>query len=140
MKTSIKQIAIIGSLLLMIVLSTGKFSVANLSPWVAPAWADTIHNPLKGSTTASAAGKLLYDKYCVVCHGAKGKGDGVAAPGLQVHPADHSSTAVQSQTDGAIYWKLTTGRPPMASYKTTLTATQRWQLVDYIRTLAATPK
>jgi len=42
---------------------------------------------------------------------------------------------VQNQSDGAIYWKITNGNPPMASYKETLTEEQRWQLVNYIREL-----
>jgi len=78
--------------------------------------------------------------YCVPCHGNKGKGDGVAAAALKPKPADHSSQKVQSQTDGAIFYKITTGRLPMAPYKDILNTTQRWQLVNYIRTLAALKK
>ena len=96
-------------------------------------------NPLKGQPDAIAAGKKLYGTYCAVCHGNKGKGDGIAAAGLNPKPADHTSAKVQNQTDGAIFWKITNGRAPiasMASYEKTLTETQRWQLVDFIRTLA----
>lgn len=105
------------------------------TPWVAPSSADTIKNPLKGNADATTAGKKLYATYCVVCHGDKGKGDGIAAAGLNPRPADHTSAKVQSQTDGAIFWKLTNGRPPMASYAKTLTVTQRWQVINYMRTL-----
>ena len=105
--------------------------------WVAPSSADTIKNPLKGRADAVVAGKKIYTTYCVVCHGDKGKGNGIAAAGLNPKPADHTSTRVQSQSDGAIFWKLTTGRAPMANYDKTLTVTQRWQVVDYIRTLKA---
>ena len=104
--------------------------------WVAPASADTIKNPFRENMEASLAkGKGLYIQYCSICHGVKGKGDGIAGAGLNPRPADHSSEKVQSQTDGALYWKMTTGRPPMASYEKDLTAVQRWQLVCYIRTL-----
>lgn len=106
-------------------------------PWVAPSWADTIKNPMKGKPDAVVAGKKIYSTYCVVCHGDKGRGDGIAAAGLNPKPADHSSAKVQSQSDGVIFWKLTTGRAPMASYDKTLTVTQRWQVIDYIRTLKA---
>ncbi len=110
------------------------------TPWISPASACIIKSPLAGNTTAAPAGKLLYVKYCVVCHGNAGKGDGVAAPALAIPPADHSSVKVQSETDGSLYWKITTGRGAMASYKSTLTDQQRWQLVSYIRTLAAVKK
>lgn len=104
--------------------------------WKAPATADAVKNPLAGNADATAEGKKTYTTYCVACHGAKGKGDGVAAAGLQVAPADHTSPAVQSQTDGAIFWKLSEGKNPMPGYKAMLNETQRWQLVNYIRTLA----
>ncbi len=102
----------------------------------APASADTIRNPLKATEASIAAGKKLYTLYCVTCHGAKGKGDGIAAPGLAKPPADHSSAFIQGQKDGALFWAITAGNNPMPAYKTALTATQRWQLVNYIRTLA----
>lgn len=123
-----------GSVVLMSSTETKSERIAP-GPWVAPHWADTIKNPLKGNAAASNEGKKLYATYCVPCHGDKGKGNGIAAAGLNPRPADHTSAKVQSQTDGAIFWKMTTGRPPMASYASTLTVTQRWQLVDYIRVL-----
>ena len=107
----------------------------NTTPWVAPKDADVVLNPVQNNPDAAAAGKKLYSQYCAVCHGDKGKGDGIAAASLNPKPADHTSDKVQSQSDGAIFWKMTTGRPPMASYAKSLTETQRWQLVDYIRTL-----
>jgi len=103
--------------------------------WVAPASAKSINNPLKGNAIATAAGKKTYTTYCVVCHGTKGKGDGIAAAGLQKQPADHTSAKVQNQTDGELFWKMSEGHSPMPPYKASLSETQRWQLVNYIRTL-----
>ncbi len=102
----------------------------------APASADALVNPVKGNATATEEGKKIYTQFCVTCHGSKGKGDGIAAPGLSKPPADHTSDFVQKQTDGAIYWVITEGNNPMPTYKSTLTEAQRWQLVNYIRTLA----
>ena len=116
-------------------ITTNKVEAQN-KPWVAPAEDAAVKNPLAGNTETLKYAKVIYVTYCTPCHGAKGKGDGIAAPGLPVKPADHTSDKVQEQTDGAIYWKMTTGRSPMPSYKTTLTDNQRWELVNYIRTLA----
>ncbi|ASV30886.1 c-type cytochrome [Maribacter cobaltidurans] len=103
--------------------------------WVAPASADKIVNPLKGDTDALANGKRTYRMLCVVCHGAKGKGDGVGGAGLKPLPTNLTSAEFQAQTDGAIFWKLEEGRSPMASYKTALPEKKRWELINYIRTL-----
>ncbi len=111
-----------------------------MAKFAAPASADAMSNPLKGNATATAEGKKLYVANCVVCHGDKGQGDGVAAAGLAKSPADHSSAAVQKQTDGAIFWKLSEGNTPMPAYKAVYNETQRWQLVNYIRTLSKAKK
>lgn len=144
-KTIMKSLKLLSLIFLILLVSYEARSGYNSSIrqtgiWVAPESASAVVDPLKGDATATAAGKLLYTKYCVVCHGNAGKGDGIAAAGLQIPPADHSSVKVQSQTDGAIFWKITTGRGAMASYKITLTETQRWQLVNFIRTLAKVSK
>ena len=115
-------------------------SVAQPRKFPAPPSADTIMNPLKGNAIETLAGKKIYTQFCVTCHGAKGKGDGIAAPGLPKPPADHTSAFVQNQKDGAIFWVITNGNNPMPTYLKTLTVTQRWQVVNYIRTLAKTPK
>tara|TARA_R110002049_G_scaffold191337_1_gene360265 strand:+ start:27629 stop:28036 length:408 start_codon:yes stop_codon:yes gene_type:complete len=103
--------------------------------WVAPASADKIVNPLKGDANAAANGQKLYKVLCVVCHGAKGKGDGAAGAGLTPKPTNLTTAEFQSQTDGAIFWKIQTGRSPMASYETSIPEKKRWEIINYIRTL-----
>jgi len=105
------------------------------STWKAPADADKLENPYANDAKAAAKGKKLFKQMCAICHGVKGKGDGMAAAGLTPKPANFTSKDLQSQTDGAIYWKLTEGKAPMAAYKDMITEAQRWELVTYIRTL-----
>jgi mono/diheme cytochrome c family protein len=115
--------------------SQNKYVTVQQKKWVAPASADKIVNPLKGDANAAASGKKLYKTLCLVCHGPKGKGDGMAGAGLTPKPADLTSDAVQSQTDGAIFWKIAEGRSPMASYKSSIPEKKRWEIINYIRTL-----
>jgi len=103
--------------------------------WIAPVSADKMENPLKSDINATKAGKKLYAQNCSICHGAKGKGDGLAGMALNPRPSDFTKEIVQNQNDGAIHWKITEGRAPMASYKAEFTEEQRWQLVNYIRSL-----
>jgi mono/diheme cytochrome c family protein len=105
------------------------------STWNAPASSNQLKNPLQGNSVATEKGKKLYKQLCAICHGDKGKGDGMAGMALKPRPADFSSSSIQAQSDGALYWKLTEGKPPMASYKTVLSEEERWQLVNFIRTM-----
>jgi mono/diheme cytochrome c family protein len=108
--------------------------------FTAPAWTDTLKNSNKNNPSAVQAGKKIYVQYCVICHGEKGKGDGVSVAGLPKHPTDHTSAEFQKQTDGAIFWEIGNSSSPMPMFKNTLKPNQMWQLVEYIRTLAIKAK
>lgn len=131
-------------LITAVIFAAFAFSIVKNSPpvteWKAPPDADKLVNPFKGNATATLEGKKLYSQICFVCHGDKGKGDGIAGVTLTPKPGNFTTPKVQDQTDGALYWKLTEGRPPMASYKTLLTVAQRWQLVNYLRTFSIIKK
>jgi mono/diheme cytochrome c family protein len=129
------RIVLLAAALISLVLIFDR-SLAQTGPWVAPADADKMNSPVEGNPAVLAEAKTLYTANCSPCHGDKGRGDGAAAPGLNPKPADHTSEAVQKQTDGAIFWKLSEGRAPMPGYKKIFTDQQRWELVAYIRTLA----
>ncbi|MCH2450034.1 MAG: c-type cytochrome [Gracilimonas sp.] len=103
--------------------------------WEAPKEAQQLENPLDKSDRVLNAGKQIFAQLCTVCHGKAGKGDGVTASALQPKPADLTSEAMQAQTDGAIYWKLQEGRPPMPGFKSQLSEQQAWAVVHYIRSL-----
>lgn len=103
--------------------------------WGTPASADTIKNPYAHNSAATDSGRIVYQHICSVCHGSSGKGDGIAASGLNVKPADHTSAFVQQQKDGALFWEISNGHAPMPAYKSVISVKQRWALINYIRTL-----
>lgn len=128
----LKGIVVFG-VMCFLVFSIMAFNLAE--PWKAPATAKSLTNPLKNNPKATDEGKKLYTNMCVVCHGNKGRGDGIAGMTLKPRPTNLTQAFVQDQVDGEIFWKITEGRAPMASYKELLTEEQRWQLVNYIRVL-----
>lgn len=107
--------------------------------WKAPARAAKKTNPVPADEKSIAAGKAVYIKECLSCHGTAGKGDGPASVSLDRSPGDLSKTKMWEQTDGALFWKITTGKKPMASYEKILSDEQRWQVINYARTLAPRP-
>jgi mono/diheme cytochrome c family protein len=115
-------------------------AVAQSKPWIVPKDATTVKNPLVGNTTVLPDAKTIYMANCAPCHGDKGRGDGPVAANLTPKPADHSSALIQSETDGSLFWKMSEGRTPMPGYKKVFTDQQRWELINYIRSLAKTAK
>jgi mono/diheme cytochrome c family protein len=103
------------------------------SPWTAPAADKARKNPVSGPK-AVEQGKKVAQVNCTACHGAGGKGDGAAAVALNPKPADWTSARVQSESDGELFWKISTGRGAMPPWKH-LPENDRWALVTYIRSL-----
>jgi mono/diheme cytochrome c family protein len=96
--------------------------------WKVPDDAASKPSPLSNKPELAAGGKKIFAKSCAVCHdaGEKQKGPHLA------------SAVVQSETDGALFWKISNGnsRTGMPTFSS-LPDAQRWQLVVYIRSLAA---
>jgi len=75
---------------------------------------------------------------CEECHGKKGIGDGSKVPDLKTQPKDLSASATQSQSDGALFYKISEGKGEMPKFKKDLTDDEdRWNLVIYLRVLAS---
>lgn len=125
---------------LLIFWMVNNVAFAQKNTWVAPKYANDIKNPLQGNAGATQKGMVIFKNMCAICHGDTGKGNGVAGVTLDPKPADFLALKVRDETDGAIFWKMTEGNPPMASYKNLLTEEQRWELVNYIRKLESTHK
>lgn len=103
--------------------------------WTVPESAAAIANPIPEAAEHLREGQAIYRLYCETCHGATGGGDGAAGQAMGSQPANLQSEPIQSQTDGALFFKLTEGRGVMPSFREVLTETQRWQLVHHIRKL-----
>ena len=102
--------------------------------WKAPESAKNVTNPVPADAASIAAGKIVYTKECLQCHGKKGMGDGPNSATLDKAPAPLNKAIVRAQTDGELFWKIKEGKKPMPSTKKNLTDNQRWQVVNYIRT------
>lgn len=106
---------------------------ASRTTWQAPSTETAKQNPVTANQTSVAVGQKLYTKNCASCHGPSGDGDGRAAAELHIYPAKLSDS--HSESDGALFWKITNGKKPMPGYGAKLSETERWSLINYIRTL-----
>jgi copper transport protein len=96
-------------------------------------------NPVPPNSESIARGQELYLTRCAACHGETGKGDGPVGLTLNPRPADLTQHAIIGiHPDAQIYEWITNGFPgsQMPAFKSTISDTDRWHLVNFIRTLA----
>lgn len=91
-------------------------------------------NPIPATAESIAAGERAFRATCATCHGVDGLGDGPAADGLAIRPAD-LTIHVPFHTDAELFAFATRGisGTPMPGFATELTPEDRWNLVNYLR-------
>jgi mono/diheme cytochrome c family protein len=99
-----------------------------------------LKNPVPATPESIAAGKALFQKNCRFCHGADAKGNGPMAP-EGTHPSNLTDDKWdRGSTDGEIFLVIQNGAGPkfdMKGYKSKMSDTDIWNLVNYVRSLAA---
>jgi mono/diheme cytochrome c family protein len=123
-------------LIVLAVFSISGPLLAQSSDWKAPPSVVNRPNPVPANANTIALGQKLFAGNCMTCHGPAGRGDGPGAAALEKKPADLTARIKAGATDGELFWKISEGRSPMISWKGSLSETQRWELVNYIKTLA----
>ena len=100
--------------------------------------ATKLKNPVASSPESIDLGRKLYRRHCASCHGATGKGDGgQALSGGE--PSDLTDNEWDTgATDGEIFVVIRDGlSADMLAYKDKLKEAEIWQVVVFVRTLAA---
>jgi len=124
-------------ILLTIILSGFLFGFMGMQDdiWKAPEAAKKLKNPIPKDANSINRGKRIFRSRCAVCHDLMGHGNGPGSKALTPKPKDLTLPLIQNQTDGEIFWKISKGRNDMIKWEPILTEKQRWDLVNYIRTL-----
>ena len=113
-----------------------SFTYDQTKPWAVPEKNEKMANPVKSDAESIKIGKGIWTKHCVSCHGKTCAGDETKAAQLETTMEDISASAVQGQTDGALYYKISEGRDEMPSFKKKIPdAEDLWAVVNYMRSL-----
>lgn len=91
-------------------------------------------NPLPRTAEVLKRGQVLFNTYCIVCHGPYGEGDGYVVPKFP-RPPSLQSDKVRGYEDGSIYHVITNGQNLMSSYASQVVQKDRWAIIHYIRAL-----
>jgi len=132
----VKLPGILTVLLGLALVTASREQPGSAEKWTAPAAEARKKNPVAVSESSFATGQKIYVKRCVACHGKTGNGDGPDAADLGIHPAKLSDPVIRQETDGELFWKITVGKKPMPNYGTRLSPADRWNVINYLRSLA----
>lgn len=97
-----------------------------------------VRSPLATAEDVLARGRITYRARCQPCHGDVGRGNGPLGAALDPRPAD-LVLHVPQHTDGELAYFVSRGIPgtAMPAWRDVLSATERWEVVAYLRSLAA---
>lgn len=93
-----------------------------------------VRNPLESTPASIAAGRRVYQRLCIRCHGADGKGDGA---GGGVQPPDLTdATWDWGGSDGDVFAAIHDGTSAdMEGYAARISDSDIWNVVNYLRSM-----
>ena len=91
-----------------------------------------LKNPFPANEQTEELGKVLFNSFCIPCHGEDGQGKGSITDVFPM-PPDITSEAYVQRGDGMFFHKITFGGPIMPSLGHAISAHERWQIVHYVR-------
>ncbi len=125
----------------------GAMPIGELADYTLPddsagyAMSASVKNPLTSLTRKdSLEASRLFNINCAICHGVEGKANGpLSTSGKIGAVANLTLDLYISMADGTMYHSIFYGKNNMGSYASQLSRKQRWQMVQYIRTLQPKP-
>ena len=114
----------------------GERQVEVLKPIDIPETEVNRTNPIKSDKSSVRAGHKLYSSQCLMCHGSGGKGDGDLSTSLGWSMPDFTLAGpMTKRTDGELYYIINTGHGHMPGQGDRLRPTQKWNMINFIRSL-----
>ena len=98
--------------------------------WVVPEENKEKTSPFTFNADSIKKGEAVFIKNCKSCHGNPGKKDWAK---ITPEPGDPASDKFQVQTDGEMFYRITTGKVPMPEFRNILSENDRWNVISFIR-------
>lgn len=124
------------TLLTLLIVTFISVGFTTTDGWNIPEKYSKMKNTLTPNADNISVGKILYNKHCKSCHGAKGYGDGPKAANIESTMRSLASKEYKSQSDGVKYYKSFVGKDEMPNFeKKILDESERWSIINYMETL-----
>ena len=91
--------------------------------------------PVPPTDDSLQRGQVLFNINCALCHGESGIGDGPLSEHFMPQPFDLTSEHVHNLPDDAFFVVVTQGLGPMPSLAENLSPAERWDVINYVRSL-----
>jgi len=105
--------------------------------WIVPADKQDRLSTFPFNDETRKDGEKIYNVNCKSCHGTPGKANFI---NLVPPPGDPATSKIQNNKDGEIFYKVTTGRGPMPSFKSVLSTVEIWNVISFIRSFNSSYK
>jgi mono/diheme cytochrome c family protein len=109
------------------------------SDWIVPAAFEELESPIAISDAGQQRAREQYLLTCAKCHGFLAQGDGPQYQVLIPRPLPWSVSGVNSQSEGALFYKISAGRDDMPEYGSRVTEVEIWELVHYVKSVPRLP-
>ncbi len=97
-----------------------------------------MQNPVKPTPESLAQGKKYYGPDCAMCHNDNGDGKGPVAVDEKMSLKDFRDPAtLKNRTDGELFYMLKNGKGHMPPEPIKVSPNELWNLINYVRSLAA---
>jgi len=91
--------------------------------------------PVPGDASSLQRGHVLFGINCAMCHGQDGTGTGPVGKFFSPRPANLTGDGVRNLPDSELFLVITRGRGSMPSLAENLSPAERWDVVNYVRSL-----
>jgi len=95
-------------------------------------------NPFAAAASATLVrGETMFKAFCQPCHGAEGRGDGLAVQHGLPAPPSLMTQRVRDMKDGQIFHVISYGQNTMSPYAVQMVQDDRWRAIVYLRSVQA---
>jgi mono/diheme cytochrome c family protein len=93
-------------------------------------------SPIPMTEETVAEGKVIYQRFCIHCHGKTGQGDGTVPSNSEYPPPpSYTSANLKNLPEGKMFFTITYGKGMMGSHASQVNKKDRWTVIQYVKYL-----